>query len=1198
MSPDDRLKPVATTLNPQQRAAVAARGETFVSAGAGTGKTTVLVERFARAVVEDGLDVDSLLVITYTDRAAGELRARIRAHLQKLGRPDLARDLDSAWISTIHGFCRRLLTAYPLAAGIDPRFRVLDEAQARVIQGEAFAVALEEFCAIDEPDRWQLLATYRAAGLRKMLVSVYDTLRSAALPLELRPAASGSLTEAIVELRSEIDALLLDEKATEAQRDGAADALDLLQTADLAKASIEMAETLIELPATTVRGARAAAFSDARKGVRALALEELASRDRELLQELLTGFASAYAEAKDRESALDFEDLQLRAWDLLRDNEAIREVEQLRFRSVMVDEFQDTNGLQTRLVDLICDGPAKEMFFVGDEFQSIYGFRHADVAVFRNRRDAAPHVLPLTLNYRSRPEVLAAVNELFAGAFGDDFQPLEPAEGYGDPIFGTPVELLVTDKVSYAGSGLHWRRAEARHVAYRVRALVDAGVATAGEIVLLFAAGTDAEWFEEELRAVDIPTIRMTGRRYFGQQQVVDLLSYLRLLQNRYDDEALLTVLASPFVGVSNDALVLIRSTAERRPIFKGIERALPPDLPEDDRRLVRAFLQRYERLVESSARLSLELLCERILVEHDYDLAVLTRRDGQRRYANLRKLARIARSYEELRGPDLEGFIRFVAEQDAAGAPERDAVSEEEGADAVRLLTIHAAKGLEFKVVVVADAGRDRASNDEILCLSDGRFGFKVAHPDTGSRVATSSYEHVKGERDRQEEDERLRLYYVAMTRAMERLIVSGSVDRTKERDERTPIGWVIDRLQLGEDLDRPEIAGPVEAERGSAGVVLRIDRFDPGASDAGPVVAGAVPEEIGDVGQLVLFEGAGEAVPPAAPRLRELVAIPTPPEAHVARLSYSAISLFDRCGYRYYAERIVGMRPVPWSGDAEGAAPAELHPTEIGDAVHRLLELVDLARPVAPDAATIETSVRAWYPTVSDEEILRVAEFVGAYTGSSLATRIASLSGVRPERPFAFELDGVLVKRQTGRSLDERLGRARSRLQDERPARARSGRDRRARVLDTAERVRDRLPAGGGRASRGRLPLPRGNGRRRLDDVHVGRCGAARSRPLGIDRAHPRGHVQADTERVCLLGVPGPRCRVRWAAPRRRVRARAGLRVGRVGVRWPRATSPRPVGAASAGAESESGRSSSAWPPSTVTRRSHSTSAATSSS
>ena len=866
----------------------------------------MLVERFARAVIDDGLDVDSLLVITYTDRAAGELRARIRARLLELERPDLARDLDGAWISTIHGFCRRLLTAYPLAAAIDPRFRVLDESQARVLQGEAFNAALDAFCAADEPDRWQLLATYKAAGLRKMLVSVYDTLRSAGRKLILEPGLRESLDDAVAALLVEAESVVADGKASDTMRSAARDVLDLLQTTRLP-------ERLIELPEGTVRGARAAAFSDARKAVRALALEELASRDRELLQELLTGFAAAYTEAKDRESALDFEDLQLRARKLLRENDAIREVEQLRFRSIMVDEFQDTNSLQTDLVDLLCAGPTKELFFVGDEFQSIYGFRHADVSVFRDRREAAPQVLPLTLNYRSRPEVLAAVNQLFEDEFGESFQELTPAGGYGDPVFGTPFELLVTDKASYADSGVQWRRAEARHVARRVRELVDAGAATPGEIVLLFAAGTDAEWFEEELRAVDLPTIRMTGRRYFGQQQVVDLLHYLRLLQNRYDDEALLTVLASPFVGVSNDALVLIRANAEKRPIFKGIERTLPADLAEDDRRLVRAFLQRYERLVESSTRLSLELLCERILVEHDYDLAVLTRRDGQRRYANLRKLARLARSYEELRGPDIEGFIRFVAEQDAVGAPERDAVSEEEGADAVRLLTIHAAKGLEFKVVVVADAGRERARTDEILCLSDGRFGFKVAHPSTGTRVSTTSYQAVKETQDQAEDAERLRLYYVAMTRAMDRLIVSGSVDRSSERDDRTPIGWVLEAARTGGGARPRRGLGP---GRGRARQRRRRAADRPlrsclaGAGGARGRAGVAADEE----GQLVLFEGAGEEIPAPAPRLRELVEIPVPPLARVARLSYSAISLFDRCGYRYYAERIVGMQPAPW--------------------------------------------------------------------------------------------------------------------------------------------------------------------------------------------------------------------------------------------------------------------------------------------
>ncbi|HEX6701245.1 MAG TPA: UvrD-helicase domain-containing protein, partial [Gaiellaceae bacterium] len=149
-----------TTMNPEQVAAVEATGEVFVSAGAGTGKTSVLVERFVRAVCDGGLDVDSVLVITYTRKAAGELRARIRAALVGRGRHDLARALDGAWISTIHGFCARLLKAHPFEVGIDPRFRELDEPQGAVLRGEAFETALAEFCAGGDPERLRLLATY------------------------------------------------------------------------------------------------------------------------------------------------------------------------------------------------------------------------------------------------------------------------------------------------------------------------------------------------------------------------------------------------------------------------------------------------------------------------------------------------------------------------------------------------------------------------------------------------------------------------------------------------------------------------------------------------------------------------------------------------------------------------------------------------------------------------------------------------------------------------------------------------------------------------------------------------------------------------------------------------------------------------------------------------------------------------------
>ena len=148
--------------------------------------------------------------------------------------------------------------------------------------------------------------------------------------------------------------------------------------------------------------------------------------------------------------------------------------------------------------------------------------------------------------------------------------------------------------------------------------------------------------------------------------------------------------------------------------------------------------------LLDVAAHEPLELLCERVIVEHDYDLAVLAREDGHRRYANLRKLAGSRGPTRSCAGADLEGFVEFVEGQEALGAKESDAVFEE-GADAVRLLTIHAAKGLEFKVVVVADAGRVRPPVSDILALSDGRFGFKVAHPATGTRVSTTSYQDVR---------------------------------------------------------------------------------------------------------------------------------------------------------------------------------------------------------------------------------------------------------------------------------------------------------------------------------------------------------------------------------------------------------------------------------------------------------------------
>jgi ATP-dependent helicase/nuclease subunit A len=981
---------MSLTPNPEQAAAIAARGRVFVSAGAGTGKTAVLVERFVRSVCEEGLDVESVLVITYTRKAAAELRSRIRAALVERGRRDLARKLDGAWISTIHGFCNRLLKANPFPAGLDPRFRELDEAQAAVLRSEAFEEALTAFCSRGEPDRVRLLVAYGGARLRKMLIGVYETLCSAGRPLVLELGDPPPLDALVDDLREAARCLVDDSAATEAQGTSATGLLALLDGGSAP-------DRLLDLAEFGARGDRAATYEEARARVEQAALDTVAATDRDLLQELLEGFAASYRAAKQRESAVDFEDLQLAARDLLRDHAEIREREQLRFRSIMVDEFQDTNRLQCELIDLLAGGPGEcEVFFVGDEFQSIYGFRHADVGVFRELRAAAGGGLALTLNYRSRPEVLAVVNELFRADFGDDFQPLTASREFPDPVFGHPVELLVTAKASYADTGVHWRRGEARHIARRVRSLVDTGAAQPGEIVLLFAAGTDAEWYEEELRRAGLPTYRATGRGYFGQQQVVDLLSYLRLLHNRYDDQALVAVLASPFVGVSNDALVLLRRAAPRRPLFAGLERSLPPGLEDRDEQLLKAFKQRYERLVASSGRLSLERLCEQVIGEHDYDLAVLAHWDGRRRYANLRKLARLAGSYEDLRGRDLEGFVRFVRQQEAVGAHELEAVAEEEGADAVRLLTIHSAKGLEFKVVIVADAGRDRPppSPDEILALSDGRFGFRVADPVTSKRRGAFAYEEVREAQQAEERAERLRLYYVAMTRAIDRLIVSGAIDPAKQADETTPIGWVLGRIKAAEELEAAAEA-PVEIERGGARLVISVDRYSP---EQPATVEEAEP------GQLSLFEAVADGARAPAPVLPPLEPIPAPPLHRVRRLSFSALALFERCSYRYFAERVAGLR----EGRAVGVGGfGGLVGTEIGDAVHRLLEQVDLAQPATPEPE----QARAWYPSVSDEELERIRVLVAAYCDSELAARIAALPGAAAERPFAFEHDGVLL-------------------------------------------------------------------------------------------------------------------------------------------------------------------------------------------
>ncbi len=948
--------------NPEQAEAISRDGHVFVSAGAGTGKTAVLVERVLRRI-DAGTSLDAILVITFTDRAASELKARVRAALELRGDFDRARAVDSAWISTIHRFCTRVLRNHAIAAGLDPQFTVTDEVGARILQSEAFDNALERFLSEDGAvgsRRLDLLAAYSRRRLRELLLEAYERLRSAGRPLDLRPHSAPDVDAAAAAVRAAAAAC------------GKQQAADLVAFLDTRPDAVE----LVDLKAFKVlRSGACADYEQARRDLVQAACDAAAVSDLAQLDVLLKEFARGYQELKDRRSLVDFNDLELRAVELLERSPELATEYRERFAEVMVDEFQDTNRLQVALIDRVA---GDRLFLVGDEFQSIYRFRHADVAVYRERRrDAGAEVVTLTRNYRSSEHVLATVNELFGRVFGDSYAPLEAASpSDSQPPAGGRVELLLADKRSFDSDQEHWRAGEVRLVADRIAELIADGECLPGQVVLLFEAGTDAVLYEGALRRRGLRTVRTTGGGYYAQQQVADILGYLRLLRNRYDDFALLGVLASPLVGVSNDGLLALRRGAVRRPIFTALERdELPEGLSPDEQRLVAAFKQRLARLSTRLGEVGLERLIDLVVAEHDYDLACLAQPDGDRRLANVVKLARMAGSYEALRGPDLEGFIGFCDEQASLATREGEAATAEEDEQAVVLMTTHAAKGLEFDVVVLVDTGRERLARQagDILVDAQGRVALRAPSPVDGSMQHALGWGEVAAAEEAARVEEGRRLQYVALTRARRHLIISGAFDPSED----TTVAQICNTLSVGLDAD-----GDVDV--GGARLRVRVGRPAPEPLEPADDVAEA---EIGS--QLELFSEGGRSVV-SLPALD-----PAPAAAAVAlpRLSYSALALYRRCGYRYFAQRVLGL-PEPERERVEGGG---LDALELGDAVHLELE--------RPDGRW-----RVRHPSATDENIELIGRLVENWNGSELAARLAGIDDLTRELAFVFDVDGVL--------------------------------------------------------------------------------------------------------------------------------------------------------------------------------------------
>jgi ATP-dependent exoDNAse (exonuclease V) beta subunit len=946
---EERPEPGALTLTSEQQEAVRRRAEPILlSAAAGSGKTSVLVERFVQAVCEDGLAPAAVLAITFTERAAGELRARVRARLLELGDREAARDTETAFIGTFHGFCARLLRAHPLPAGLDPEFEILDAGQSARLRERAFEDSLVAFLADGDGDAVDLLAAYGVDIVRQMIEQVHGELRSRG---ERRPRLP--------------------------EPDAGPDAGQTEREAVLAVG---------------------------------------------LLDRLLGLFGERYERLKEQRNGLDFDDLELIAGELLAGNQGLRDSWSERFELLMVDEFQDTNPRQMAILVSL---QRANLFTVGDELQSIYGFRHADVSLFRERRatlETTGGALALTGNFRSHGDVLEVVNTAFADRF-ERFAGLvrgraEAGEETGAGHRGEPlVELLLTSRNGWdehervsaeIAEGLpdaaRWRQAEARLLAQRVTELVAEGRAMPGEIVVLLRASGEIEVFERALQLRGLRTLATVGT-FWGRQQIGDLHSYLRALANPRDEEALYSALASPLVGCSRDGLAVLASAAreQRRGVWETALAGVAAErLAERDRLLLEAFCPWFERERAEAARLGISQMLERGMARGGYEAHVLGLDWPERRLANVRKLLRLARTFEAQEGRDLRAFVDHVERLKSAEAVEPEAPVEGVEPDTVRLMTIHAAKGLEFPVVCVADLGRKPPSRSSNLLAEGQRVGLRLRRPGEGEGEKTLDFEQLRAERWAREREEEDRVLYVAMTRARDRLLLSGTVEFSawpKPSEVPPPVNWLGPALcaklpELGQEGPGVHVL-PV-GERGE--VSLRATLSDP--TGFGAVLLETPP-------RTPLPDGPGEPAATDHAAVECISSAPVraaPTPAPPATLSYTSLSLLERCGYRYYLERVLRM---PEERAAAGTPRGEsLEARARGTLVHRLMETHDFAAAVLPGERQVAEAAAELGLQAGPAEREEITALIGEALASPLAARIAAARGRRREHPFAFSL------------------------------------------------------------------------------------------------------------------------------------------------------------------------------------------------
>jgi ATP-dependent exoDNAse (exonuclease V) beta subunit len=805
----------------------------FVEAGAGTGKTTALIGRMVAMVLDRAMPIESIVAITFTERAASELRDRFRLSLEHVvrteadgNRRDLAEraltDVDLAAISTLHGFARRILTEHPLEAGLPPAFDLLDEVTSRLAFDERWNDL--ERRLLDDPalshtlllaadlditpghlrdlaekldENWDLLVVTQSpppepvVDVGPLLAAMDDItiLGRDDLPgddkLQARIDAVASLRTEIASLTDDFDllALLRAKRGLSTLKFGNPGAKAVWGDT---KAEIIAAKKIaVEMWDTTIVDISAQVL-------------------RRLLHELIVGARTA-AEERRHAGVLTFHDLLVDARNLLADPDvgpAVRTALNERYRAILLDEFQDTDPIQLELALMIADpvprpgAPLDEsspaggsIFMVGDPKQSIYRFRRADIALYLKARRSLPATpVALTENFRTTIEVIDWINAVFGCL-------IEAGDGQPEyvPLVGRRAAASIGSSVTLLGASAHsdlradeLRSMEAADVAAAVTTAVAAGwtvedangderSCTFADIAVLIPSRTSLTDLEDAFDHADIPYRAESSSLLFGTAEVRDLLMVLRAIDDPFDDLTIIHALRTPYLGCGDDDL------ARWRIEFGGSwnhqfesPQAAPADHPVAEGLAWMGELHRARHHEGPSAILE-RLITERRVLE----LAAATPRPREV-WRRVRLFADRARAFAEADGGSIRAFVNWSLAQAEDGSRVTETVLPEMDDDAVRILTIHGAKGLEFPITIVSGlsgAGRSGSTDVDLVFGPDGT-------PEAKVRKAQATHGYAVAQEASRAFDlaERLRLLYVATTRARDHLVVS--LHRTEDAD------------------------------------------------------------------------------------------------------------------------------------------------------------------------------------------------------------------------------------------------------------------------------------------------------------------------------------------------------------------------------------------------------------------------------